>query len=95
LLTALLLLLLPPTCLQQEMTGPQAGLDEAQPYEILKRQRAAQQRLAEELEEAQQRRASRPRRKVGVGARGLSKEGRRKGLPLLLQSAGVGVLQEQ
>jgi len=52
------------------MAGPEPGAaaDAPQPYELLKRQRAAQQRLADEEEEARERRANRPRRKVrGVG----------------------------
>jgi hypothetical protein len=52
------------------MTGPEPGLDAPQPFEILRRQRAAQQRLAEEMEEAQERIANRPRRKVCGGAGG-------------------------
>lgn len=49
------------------MTDPQAGA--LQPYEILRRQRAAQQRIADEEEEARERRANRPKRKVGDGLR--------------------------
>jgi hypothetical protein len=44
-------------------TGSAAG-GALQPYEVLRRQRAAQQRIAEEEEEARERLANRPRRKV-------------------------------
>jgi hypothetical protein len=44
------------------MADPQSGA--LQPYEILRRQRAAQQRVADEEEEARERLANRPRRKV-------------------------------
>lgn len=47
----------------QVMTDPEAGA--LQPYEILRRQRAAQQRIADDEEEARERLANRPRRKVG------------------------------
>lgn len=49
------------------MGGPEGDglLDTPQPFEILKRQRAAQQRLAEQQEEARERLAARPQRKVG------------------------------
>jgi hypothetical protein len=48
------------------MTDPQAGT--LQPYEILRRQRAAQQRIADEEAEVRERLANRPRRKVRMTA---------------------------